>query len=158
MMGNETFEVVSVQSGCRHLPLPLLVHASKCMFCVSSTAHCDDTVCAAVSCALTGCSCNVNECLAGVIGLWPSRAVTFLDNHDTGSTLNHWPYPWKNLPEGYAYLITHSGECLLSTTCACYRVFLDEIRTLEEDEGEDTNETVKSAPQGNAGDEGKHEG
>lgn len=22
----------------------------------------------------------------GVIGLWPSRAVTFLDNHDTGST------------------------------------------------------------------------
>lgn len=22
----------------------------------------------------------------GVMGLWPSRAVTFLDNHDTGST------------------------------------------------------------------------
>jgi hypothetical protein len=55
-------------------------------------------------------------CMTGVIGLWPSRAVTFLDNHDTGSTLNHWPYPWKNLPEGYAYLLTHSGEW---TRCPC---------------------------------------
>ncbi|KAF5840255.1 glycoside hydrolase superfamily [Dunaliella salina] len=56
----------------------------------------------------------------GVIGLWPSRAVTFLDNHDTGSTLNHWPYPWKNLPEGYAYLLTHCG-----TPC----VFVDHLLT-----------------------------
>lgn len=31
-------------------------------------------------------------------------------SHDTGSTLNHWPYPWKNLPEGYAYLLTHPGK------------------------------------------------
>jgi len=46
-----------------------------------------------------------------VIGLWPSRAVTFLDNHDTGSTLNHWPYPSRNLPEGYCYLLTHGGGC-----------------------------------------------
>jgi len=46
-----------------------------------------------------------------VIGLWPSRAITFLDNHDTGSTLNHWPYPGRNLPEGYAYLLTHPGRC-----------------------------------------------
>jgi len=56
----------------------------------------------------------------GVIGLWPSRAVTFLDNHDTGSTLNHWPYPWKNLPEGYAYLLTHPG-----TPC----IFYDHLKT-----------------------------
>ena len=26
----------------------------------------------------------------GVLGMWPSRAITFIDNHDTGSTLNHW--------------------------------------------------------------------
>jgi len=45
----------------------------------------------------------------GVMGLWPSRAVTFIDNHDTGSTLNHWPFPWQHLPEGYAYLLTHPG-------------------------------------------------
>jgi alpha-amylase len=51
----------------------------------------------------------------GVIGLWPARAVTFLDNHDTGSTLNHWPFPAYNLPEGYAYILTHPG-----TPCVFY--------------------------------------
>eukprot|EP00798_Chlamydomonas_sp_ICE-L_P005879 gene5879-30736_t len=45
----------------------------------------------------------------GVMGVWPSRAVTFLDNHDTGSTLQHWPFPTSHLPEGYAYLLTHPG-------------------------------------------------
>eukprot|EP00887_Chlorella_sp_A99_P008140 scaffold12.g8140.t1 len=45
----------------------------------------------------------------GVMGLWPSRAITFLENHDTGSTLNHWPFPWNHLGEGYAYLLTHPG-------------------------------------------------
>lgn len=45
----------------------------------------------------------------GVMGLWPSRAVTFLDNHDTGSTLNHWPFPNQHLAEGYAYILTHPG-------------------------------------------------
>ncbi|GMP44569.1 hypothetical protein CsSME_00013446 [Camellia sinensis var. sinensis] len=33
----------------------------------------------------------------GAMGLWPSRAVTFIDNHDTGST------------QGYAYILTHPG-------------------------------------------------
>jgi len=45
----------------------------------------------------------------GMMGLWPSRAVTFIDNHDTGSTLNHWPFPWDQVPAGYAYLLTHPG-------------------------------------------------
>ena len=45
----------------------------------------------------------------GVLGMWPSRAITFIDNHDTGSTLNHWPYPSRNLGEGYAYILTHPG-------------------------------------------------
>ena len=26
-----------------------------------------------------------------------------------GSTLNHWPFPERHLPEGYAYLLTHPG-------------------------------------------------
>ena len=30
-------------------------------------------------------------------------------NHDTGSTLNHWPFPWNHLHEGYAYILTHPG-------------------------------------------------
>ncbi len=26
----------------------------------------------------------------GLLGFWPSRAVTFVENHDTGSTQGHW--------------------------------------------------------------------
>ncbi|XP_021756525.1 probable alpha-amylase 2 isoform X3 [Chenopodium quinoa] len=45
----------------------------------------------------------------GVMGWWPSRAVTFLDNHDTGSTQAHWPFPANHIIEGYAYILTHPG-------------------------------------------------
>ena len=45
----------------------------------------------------------------GVIGLWPGRAVTFLDNHDTGSTQSHWPFPSNKVGMGYAYILTHPG-------------------------------------------------
>ena len=46
---------------------------------------------------------------AGVLGHWPARAVTFLDNHDTGSTQSHWPFPGKEAQQGYAYILTHPG-------------------------------------------------
>eukprot|EP00252_Welwitschia_mirabilis_P016295 TRINITY_DN3595_c0_g1_i1.p1 TRINITY_DN3595_c0_g1~~TRINITY_DN3595_c0_g1_i1.p1 ORF type:complete len:419 (+),score=77.94 TRINITY_DN3595_c0_g1_i1:182-1438(+) len=45
----------------------------------------------------------------GVLGWWPSRAVTFIDNHDTGSTQAHWPFPSNHIMEGYAYIMTHPG-------------------------------------------------
>ena len=45
----------------------------------------------------------------GLLGMWPSRAVSFIENHDTGSTLNHWPFPHDHLHEGYAYIMTHPG-------------------------------------------------
>ncbi|CAJ2675821.1 unnamed protein product [Trifolium pratense] len=45
----------------------------------------------------------------GVIGWWPSRSVTFVDNHDTGSTQAHWPFPSDHVMEGYAYILTHPG-------------------------------------------------
>lgn len=45
----------------------------------------------------------------GVMGWWPSRAVTFIENHDTGSTQAHWPFPSGHAMEGYAYLLTHPG-------------------------------------------------
>ena len=45
----------------------------------------------------------------GVIGLWPGRAVTFIDNHDTGSTQSHWPFPSNKVGMGYAYTLTHPG-------------------------------------------------
>ncbi len=45
----------------------------------------------------------------GLIGWWPARAVTFLDNHDTGSQQSHWPFPTDKLMQGYAYILTHPG-------------------------------------------------
>ncbi|XP_052116794.1 uncharacterized protein LOC107486262 [Arachis duranensis] len=45
----------------------------------------------------------------GVMGWWPSRAVTFVENHDTGSTQGHWPFPRDKLMQGYAYILTHAG-------------------------------------------------
>ena len=50
----------------------------------------------------------------GVMGIWPSHAVTFIDNHDTGSTQAHWPFPGEHVLKGYAYILTHPGSpCVL---------------------------------------------
>jgi alpha-amylase len=48
---------------------------------------------------------------SGLIGWWPTRAVTFIDNHDTGSTQKHWPFPSgdEKILQGYAYILTHPG-------------------------------------------------
>uniref|UniRef100_A0A7S0XFN2 alpha-amylase n=2 Tax=Mantoniella antarctica TaxID=81844 RepID=A0A7S0XFN2_9CHLO len=46
---------------------------------------------------------------SGFCGTWPTHAVTFLENHDTGSTLQHWPFPTDGLGQGYAYILTHPG-------------------------------------------------
>lgn len=45
----------------------------------------------------------------GLIGSAPARSVTFVDNHDTGSTQAHWPFPKSKKLEGYAYIMTHPG-------------------------------------------------
>jgi alpha-amylase len=54
----------------------------------------------------------------GLIGFWPSRAVTFVDNHDTeyrrandlGHGSDHAPhFPGKMVEQGYAYILTHPG-------------------------------------------------
>jgi alpha-amylase len=46
---------------------------------------------------------------SGLIGWWPARAITFLDNHDTGSKQSHWPFPSNHIMQGYAYILTHPG-------------------------------------------------
>jgi alpha-amylase len=46
---------------------------------------------------------------AGMIGWWPEKAVTFVDNHDTGSTQRLWPFPADKVMQGYAYILTHPG-------------------------------------------------
>nr|AHI58937.1 alpha-amylase 3 [Boehmeria nivea] len=45
----------------------------------------------------------------GVMEWWPSRAVTFIENHDTGSTQGHWRFPSGKEMQGYAYILTHPG-------------------------------------------------
>ncbi|KAI5081970.1 hypothetical protein GOP47_0001713 [Adiantum capillus-veneris] len=45
----------------------------------------------------------------GMIGFWPEKAVTFIENHDTGSTQQHWPFPRDKVMQGYAYILTHPG-------------------------------------------------
>lgn len=52
---------------------------------------------------------------SGFMGFWPSRAVTFLENHDTGSSQGHWRFPHDALEQGYAYILTHPG-----TPCVFY--------------------------------------
>jgi len=48
---------------------------------------------------------------SGLIGIWPSKAVTVLDNHDTGAFPNqaHWVFPSQHVVKGYAYILTHPG-------------------------------------------------
>ncbi|TVU06483.1 hypothetical protein EJB05_49702 [Eragrostis curvula] len=46
---------------------------------------------------------------AGLIGWLPEKAVTFVDNHDTGSTQASWPFPSDKVMQGYAYILTHPG-------------------------------------------------
>ncbi|CAI5464503.1 unnamed protein product [Closterium sp. Yama58-4] len=45
----------------------------------------------------------------GLIGLLPAKAVTFVDNHSTGSTQQHWPFPAWGVTLGYVYILTHPG-------------------------------------------------
>ncbi|KAK9830242.1 hypothetical protein WJX72_010520 [[Myrmecia] bisecta] len=45
----------------------------------------------------------------GLTGWWPTKSVTFIDNHDTGSTQQHWPFPSGHEETGYAYIMTHPG-------------------------------------------------
>lgn len=46
---------------------------------------------------------------SGLIGRRAGASVTFLENHDTGSTQAHWPFPKDKVLQGYAYLLTHPG-------------------------------------------------
>ncbi|KAI0499074.1 hypothetical protein KFK09_019975 [Dendrobium nobile] len=52
---------------------------------------------------------DVNGKAPGLIGWLPGNAVTFVDNHDTGSTQKIWPFPSDKVMQGYAYIVTHPG-------------------------------------------------
>ena len=46
---------------------------------------------------------------ATLVNSMPEYAVTFVDNHDTGSTQGHWKLPDTAVPASYAYILTHPG-------------------------------------------------
>ena len=47
--------------------------------------------------------------LPGVMGWWPERSVTFLENHDTGSSQMHWPFPDRGLHQ--VLVVVAWGNC-----------------------------------------------
>ncbi|KAL8160437.1 hypothetical protein V2J09_001974 [Rumex salicifolius] len=57
---------------------------------------------------------------SGLIGISPRNSVTFIDNHDTGSTQKIWPFPSEKVMLGYAYILTHPGY-----PCIFYDHFFD---------------------------------
>ncbi|KAG6648356.1 probable alpha-amylase 2 isoform X1 [Carya illinoinensis] len=58
----------------------------------------------------------------GVMGWWPSRAVTFIDNHDTGSTQAHWPFPSYHIMEEIQQLARELLDRFVATVDDCTRV------------------------------------
>ncbi|MBP7552939.1 MAG: alpha-amylase [Spirochaetes bacterium] len=46
---------------------------------------------------------------AGYIGWMPENCVTFVDNHDTGSTQQHWELRNDKVELAYVYTLTHPG-------------------------------------------------
>ncbi|KAI3947704.1 hypothetical protein MKX01_034369 [Papaver californicum] len=46
---------------------------------------------------------------AGLIGSSPRNSITFVDNHNTGSTQKQNPFPSDKVIQGYAYILTHPG-------------------------------------------------
>jgi alpha-amylase len=65
----------------------------------------------------------------GLLGFWPSRSVTFLDNHDTEHRRDHEHschndgtrhFPGETVGMGYAYILTHPG-----TPCVFWSHFFD---------------------------------
>ena len=44
-----------------------------------------------------------------IMKVMPAYAVTFVDNHDTGSTQAHWPIDPSDLGTAYTFILTHPG-------------------------------------------------
>lgn len=71
---------------------------------------------------------NVLAVLPGLMGRWPEKAVTFLDNHDTHPPCpNPKQFPDNRLLEGYAYILTHPG-----VPCIYWQHFYDKSSTIHD--------------------------
>lgn len=85
---------------------------------------------------------------SGVLGWWPSRSITFLDNHDTGSEQAHWPFPEEYLLAGYAYILTHPGTpCVfwdhLYKRDPAISTFIEEMVELRHEQGLHSESVLK---------------
>lgn len=67
----------------------------------------------------------------GVIGWEPQMAVTFLDNHDTGSTQNHWPFPSHAVHQVRPQCIPPHTSCHSSSAVLAIMVAVVSISTAE---------------------------
>jgi alpha-amylase len=38
-----------------------------------------------------------------------NKVSVHMQNHDTGSTQAHWPFPYHAIQQGYCYILTHPG-------------------------------------------------
>ncbi len=59
---------------------------------------------------------------------WPIKAVTFVDNHDTGSSQNHWPFPADQVMQGYAYIMTHPGAPCIFWVSDCHENLVRRVK------------------------------
>jgi hypothetical protein len=48
-----------------------------------------------------------NGKLPGLAGVMPSKAVTFVDNHDSAKPQWHWPFPQDRVMLGYVTNVSH---------------------------------------------------
>ncbi|KAK1681141.1 hypothetical protein QYE76_041989 [Lolium multiflorum] len=58
----------------------------------------------------------------------PEKAVTFVDNHDTGSTQGLWPFPADKVMQGYAYILTHPGLPCIIWFLYTYKAFALQLK------------------------------
>ncbi|XP_058764076.1 alpha-amylase 3, chloroplastic [Vicia villosa] len=81
----------------------------------------------------------------GVLGWWPSRAVTFIENHDTGSTQGHWRFPHEKEMQGYAYTLTHPGtpSVFFDHIFSHYKTEIEALLSIRKRNGINCRSTVK---------------
>lgn len=93
----------------RSWPMPSLHHSTTPSLWCGTAAICAERVQEAVEYKKYHWLEDTKGRPHGLIGVRPAQAVTFVDNHDTGSTQQHWPFPPQHKLQGYAYILTHPG-------------------------------------------------
>ncbi len=82
----------------------------------------------------------------GLIGWWPQKAVTFIENHDTEEARGGEytaPFPSGNSMQGYAYILTHPGiPCIFWHDWNEFRSELNTLIGIREGQGITDSSTV----------------